>query len=67
MLRNPNRIAPANVDEPIALFRTFARNPTMWSAMREWGRYELGRDLSVDRRTRELVILRACARCRCPY
>ena len=67
MLRNPNRIAPADVDEPIALFRTFARNPTMWQAMREWGRYELGRDLSVDRRTRELVILRVCARCRCAY
>ncbi len=67
MLRIPNRIEPADVDEPIALFRTFARNPTMWAAMTTWGRYELGRDLSVDRRTRELVILRACARCRCAY
>jgi alkylhydroperoxidase family enzyme len=55
------------VDEPIGLFRTFARNPAMWTAMEGWGRYELGRDLSIDRRTREVAILRTCARCRCAY
>jgi len=53
--------------EPIGLFRTFARNLPMAQAMLAWGRYELGRELSVDRRTRELVILRTCARCRCSY
>jgi alkylhydroperoxidase family enzyme len=53
--------------EPLALFRTFARNPAMAEAMQGWGSYELGRDLSVDRRTREIVIDRATARCGAAY
>lgn len=53
--------------EPIGLFRTFARNLPMAEAMRGWGGYELGRSLAVSRREREVVILRACARCRCDY
>ncbi|HMG39756.1 MAG TPA: carboxymuconolactone decarboxylase family protein [Acidimicrobiales bacterium] len=53
--------------EPIALFRTLVRNPTMSAAMGHWGRYELGRDLSLSRREREIVILRTCARCACEY
>jgi len=53
--------------EPIGLFRTFVRNPAMSAAMTGWGRYELGRTLSLDRREREIVILRTCARCRCEY
>jgi alkylhydroperoxidase family enzyme len=52
---------------PIALFRTFGKNPSMTAAMREWGGYCLGRRLSVDMRTRELVIDRVTARCGCEY
>ncbi|MBG0564426.1 carboxymuconolactone decarboxylase family protein [Actinoplanes sp. NEAU-A11] len=52
---------------PIGLFRTFARNLPMTVAMSGWGRYELGRDLSLTMREREIVILRTCARCRCEY
>jgi alkylhydroperoxidase family enzyme len=57
---------PAGV-EPIALFRTFARNLPMARAMGTWGAYELGRHLSVGRREREIVIDRTCARCGCEY
>jgi alkylhydroperoxidase family enzyme len=52
---------------PIGLFRTFAKNLPMTVAMSEWGRYELGRRLSLTMREREIVILRTCARCRCEY
>ena len=52
---------------PIALFRTFARNPAMAVAMQSWGRYELSRDLSLTMRQREIVIDRTCARCGCEY
>lgn len=52
---------------PIALFRTFARNPVMAQAMHGWGRYELSKRLSVDMRSREIVIDRTCARCGCEY
>jgi alkylhydroperoxidase family enzyme len=57
---------PAGV-EPIALFRTFAKNPGMTAAMQLWGRHELGRSLSVGLRDREIVIDRTCARCGCEY
>jgi hypothetical protein len=57
---------PAGVP-PIGLFRTLARNLPMTVAMSQWGRYELGRRLSVTLREREIVILRTCARCRCEY
>jgi alkylhydroperoxidase family enzyme len=53
--------------EPIALFRLFARNPAMADAMTSWGGYELGRQLSLTRRDREIVIDRTCARCGCDY
>lgn len=53
--------------EPIALFRMFARHPVMAEAMTGWGRYELGRTLSLSRRQREIVIDRTCARCGCEY
>ncbi|MFC9998658.1 carboxymuconolactone decarboxylase family protein [Nocardia sp. NPDC127526] len=52
---------------PIALFRLFARNPPMATAMHGWGGYELGRELSLGLRLRELVIDRTCARCGCEY
>jgi alkylhydroperoxidase family enzyme len=53
--------------EPIALFRTLARNLPMAQAMHTWGRYELSRHLSVGMREREIVIDRTCARCACEY
>jgi alkylhydroperoxidase family enzyme len=53
--------------EPIALFRTFAKNMPMARAMQPWGTYELGRQLSVTLRDREIVIDRTCARCGCEY
>lgn len=53
---------------PIALFRTLAHNPPLTSAsMHGLGGYFLSRRLSVDLRTRELVIDRVCARCGCDY
>jgi alkylhydroperoxidase family enzyme len=52
---------------PIGLFRTFARNMPMTMAMGGWGAYELGRNLSLTMRHRELVIDRTCARCSCEY
>ncbi|MFF5295742.1 carboxymuconolactone decarboxylase family protein [Paractinoplanes globisporus] len=57
---------PAGVP-PIGLFRMFARNLPMTRAMHGWGRYELGRDLTLSMRERELVIDRTCARCGCEY
>jgi alkylhydroperoxidase family enzyme len=51
----------------IGLFRTFAKNLPMTIAMSHWGRYELGHDLSLPLREREIVILRTCARCGCEY
>jgi alkylhydroperoxidase family enzyme len=53
--------------EPIALFRTFAKNLPMAAAMQPWGRYLLGKNLSVGVRDREIVIDRTCARCGCEY
>jgi hypothetical protein len=53
--------------EPILLFRTFARNLPMASAMSGWGSYELSRNLSLTMRDREILIDRTCARCRCEY
>ncbi|GAA3219367.1 carboxymuconolactone decarboxylase family protein [Actinocorallia longicatena] len=52
---------------PIGLFRLFARNLPMAAAMHGWGRYELGRELSLSMRQREIVITRTCALCRCEY
>src|SRR4051812_18321841 len=57
---------PAGVP-PIGLFRTFAKNLPMTMAMSNWGRYELGRDLTLTLREREVVILRTCVRCGCEY
>lgn len=53
--------------EPIALFRTFTKNLAMARAMEPWGRYELGRQLSIGMREREIIIDRTCARCGCEY
>jgi hypothetical protein len=53
--------------EPILLFRTFAKNLPMASAMVSWGSYELSRRLSLSMRDREILIDRTCARCGCEY
>jgi alkylhydroperoxidase family enzyme len=53
--------------EPIALFRTFAKNMAMTQAMQPWGAHELGRTLAIGVRDREIVIDRTCARCGCEY
>ena len=60
------RMMPSGVD-PIGLFRTFARNMAMTTAMHGWGGYELGRTLSLSKRQREIVIDRVTARCGCEY
>jgi alkylhydroperoxidase family enzyme len=52
---------------PIALFRTFVRNPPMAAAMQHWGQHVLSRALTVGLREREIVIDRTCARCGCEY
>ena len=54
-------------EPPIALFRLFAKNLPMTEAMLPWGSYELGRQLTLSRREREIAILRTCARCGCEY
>jgi alkylhydroperoxidase family enzyme len=53
--------------EPIKLFRTFAANLEMASAMFGWARHELGRSLTISLREREILIDRTCARCVCEY
>jgi len=53
--------------EPIALFRTFAKNLPMAQAMGGWGRHELGPSLSVGMREREIIIDRTTARCGAEY
>ena len=52
---------------PILLFRTFARNLPMMTAMGGWGGYELSKRLSLPMRDREIIIDRTCARCGCEY
>ena len=53
--------------DPIGLFRTFVRNPTMTAALRQWGAYYLTPALTLSLRDREIVIDRTCARCGCEY
>ncbi|MFZ3561438.1 carboxymuconolactone decarboxylase family protein [Streptomyces sp. BH055] len=52
---------------PIGLFRMFARNLPMAGAMHGWGRYELGRQLTLTMREREIAIDRTCVLCGCEY
>jgi alkylhydroperoxidase family enzyme len=52
---------------PIVLFRTFVKHLPMAQAMAAWGSYELGTQLSLSRRDREIVIDRTTARCGCEY
>ena len=60
------RMMPPGAD-PIGLFRKLVVNLPMTVAMNNWGRYELGRELSLSMRQREVVIDRTCARCGCEY
>lgn len=52
---------------PILLFRTFAQNLPMTSALTGWGGYELSDQMSLTLRDRKIVITRTCALCRCEY
>ena len=61
-----HRMMPSG-QEPIALFRTYARNLPLSEALHGWGSYQLSRRLSLGLRERELVIVRTCARCGCEY
>lgn len=47
--------------------RLFGRNRPMAEAMTGWGSYELGRQLRLTRRDREIVIDRTVGRCGCEY
>ena len=53
--------------EPLALFRSMARNPDLMVAMRSLGSYFLGSRSCLPIRQREMVILRTCARVGCEY
>lgn len=60
------RMMPTGVP-PIGLFRVLARNLPMTRALHDWGSYELGRELSIPLRDREIVIDRVAALCDCEY
>jgi hypothetical protein len=60
------KMMPPNV-APIGLFRTFVRDLPMTQAMLTWGRYELGPQLTLSLRDREILIDRTCARCNGEY
>jgi 4-carboxymuconolactone decarboxylase len=49
---------------PLALFRTLAKNPRILRKVRDSNLLDRG---SIERRDREIVILRATARCRSEY
>lgn len=51
---------------PLLIFRTMHRNPEMAEALFPLGRYILGEG-KLERRHRELLILRTCARCGAEY
>jgi alkylhydroperoxidase family enzyme len=58
-----SRLMPAGV-EPLRLFRVLAHNPRVLGKIRASNLLDRG---SLDRRHRELVILRTCARCDSQY
>jgi 4-carboxymuconolactone decarboxylase len=55
------------IEEPLALFRTWAVHPGLAEALRPWGGFLLSRRAALPLRDRELVIDRACARCGSEY
>jgi alkylhydroperoxidase family enzyme len=50
--------------EPLRLFRTLARNPRVLRKIRDGNLLDRG---SIERRDREIAILRSCARCGAEY
>ena len=60
------RMMPGD-EEPIALFRMYARNRHLAEALHSWGSYQLSRRLGLGLRDREIVIDRTCALCGCEY
>ncbi|MBO0719794.1 MAG: carboxymuconolactone decarboxylase family protein [Blastocatellia bacterium] len=58
-----DRIMPSGVP-PLTLFTTLARVPRVYERFRAASLLDRG---PVSMRHREIVILRACARCRCAY
>jgi 4-carboxymuconolactone decarboxylase len=57
---------PGSAAEPLKIFRTIARHKLLSERMRPLGGALLGRS-SLPPRTRELLILRTCARCGAEY
>ncbi|MBI9086518.1 MAG: carboxymuconolactone decarboxylase family protein [Desulfobacterales bacterium] len=57
------KIMPPGI-EPLKLFRTLAHNPRILRKFRRSNLLDRG---SIDRRDREIVILRTCARCGAEY
>jgi 4-carboxymuconolactone decarboxylase len=57
---------PGSGLEPLKLFRTVARHPLLSERMRALGSALLGRS-TLPLRTRELLVLRTCARCHAEY
>lgn len=57
---------PNSEQEPLKLFRTIVRHETLSQRMRPLGSALLGHG-TLPARTRELLVLRTCARCRAEY
>jgi alkylhydroperoxidase family enzyme len=53
--------------EPLALFRSLAKNDELMKAMRGLGSYFLGPKSILPVRFREMLILRTCAKAACEY
>lgn len=53
--------------EPLALFRSLAKNDDLMTAMRGLGSYFLGPKSILSVRFREMLILRTCAKAACEY
>ena len=60
------RMTPGG-QQPLALFRTLAKNPVLFQRMMATGGHFLGKDSTLTLRDREIVIDRTCARCHCEY
>lgn len=60
------RMMPGD-EQPIALFRMYARHVPLAEALHGWGSYQLSRRLSLGLRDREILIDRTCALCGCEY
>ncbi|WP_407555081.1 carboxymuconolactone decarboxylase family protein [Streptomyces sp. Pv4-95] len=60
------RMMPGD-EEPLALFRMYARNRHLAEALHSYGSYQLSRRLGLGLRDREIVIDRTCALCGCEY